>query len=98
MQTSRPNHHQDIQSRERQRLPPGMLVYLPPWQLDTFACIELEVGRRIVEISRTQISQQERKQMLREQGQYLAHIYYALGTQLGETAAQTVFTNHVQAG
>ncbi len=86
-----------IQSRERQRPPLDTLRYLPAWKLDSMACIELAVARRIVEIPRTTITSEERSYLLREQGIYLAHIYHALAAQLGEAAAQEVFARHAQA-
>ncbi len=84
-------------TRERQRLPLDVLPDLPAWRLDMMAWIELQVGRRIVEVSRTAITREERNHLLREQGVYLAHIYHALVSQLGEAAAQEVFAQHVQA-
>jgi hypothetical protein len=85
-----------LQGRERQRLPPDLLRDLPARRLAGMSGIELEVGQRIVEISRTEISQQERARLLREQGAYLAHLYYALVAQLGEATAQAIFARRVQ--
>ena len=89
--------NQAIPTRNRQRLPTESLPFLPPSLLGTYTRIELEVGRRIVEVPRTEISQQERSRLLREQGAYLAHLYAALVWQLGEPTAQAVFAQRVQA-
>jgi len=86
-----------IQSRQRLRLPADVLAFLPAWRLDTMALIELAVGRRLVEVPRTAITREERNHLLREQGVYLAHIYQALVSQLGEATAQEVFASRVQA-
>jgi hypothetical protein len=81
----------------RLRLPEDVLLFLPAWRLDTITRIELEVGRRIVEIPRTEITRETRNHLLREQGMYLAHLYHALVAQLGEATAQAVFTQRVLA-
>ncbi len=91
------NGQQAIQSRERQRPSEEDLSYLPAWRLDTIAHIELQVGRRIVEVPRSEIPSTTRNYLLREQGVYLAHIYQALAAQLGEAEAQAVFAQHAQA-
>jgi hypothetical protein len=86
-----------VQSRERLRLPPDVLCYLPAWRLDGITRIELAIGRRIVEVPRTEITREMRGTLLRDQGSYLAQVYYALVAQLGEANAQAVFAKHIEA-
>jgi hypothetical protein len=97
MQPGHYNGTQAIPSRERQRLPEDDLLYLPAWRLDSMASIELELGRRMIELPRAALTREERNHLLREQGAYLAHIYAALVAQVGEATAQTVFTQRVRA-
>ncbi len=89
--------NQAIPTRNSQRPPTESLPFLPPSLLGTYMQIALEVGRRIVEVPRTEISQQERSRLLREQGVYLAHLYTALVRQLGEVGAQAAFEQRLRA-
>jgi hypothetical protein len=83
--------NQAIQSRQRQRLSPASFPLLPPARLSTLSQIELEVSRRVVETSRTEITREERNALLVAQGEYLACLYAALVAQLGEAAALAEF-------
>jgi hypothetical protein len=90
--------NQAIQSLGRRRLPEAGLPLLSPGRLGLVAQIELEVGRRIVEISRQEIEREERNALLRSQAAYLAQVYGALVTQVGEAKAQAVFERCLVAG
>ncbi len=83
--------NQAIPTRNSQRPPENTLPCLPPSLLGTYTLIELEVGRRIVEVPKTEISQQERSRLLRAQAAYLRALYVALARQLGEAAALAEF-------
>jgi hypothetical protein len=83
--------NQAIPGRECQRPPQERLPFLPLSLLDIFTLIELEIGRRIVEIPRTEITREERNRLLREQAAYLRSLYNALAAQLGEAAALAAF-------
>jgi hypothetical protein len=83
--------NQAIQGVERQRLPDDVLPFLPPTRLGIYSRIELEVGRRIVEIPRTEITREARSHLLRSQAAYLCALYGALARQIGEAAALAQF-------
>jgi hypothetical protein len=89
--------NQAIQGVERQRLPDDVLPFLPPTRLGIYTFIELEVGRRIVEIPRTEITREARSRLLRSQGAYLGALYQALVKQLGEAAALVEFEQRLLA-
>jgi hypothetical protein len=97
MHPGRYNGNQAIPTRERQRLPDNVLLDLPPTRLCGYTQIELEVGRRIVELPRTEITREMRNWLLRAQATYLAALYAALVKQLGEAQAQAEFTRRIRA-
>jgi hypothetical protein len=90
--------NQAIQSRSRQRLPAASFPFLPPARLSNTALIELEVSRRVVETSRTEIKREERNALLAAQGAYLSCLYAALVAQLGEAGALAEFERLIAAG
>jgi hypothetical protein len=89
------NGNQAIQSQERQHLPADRFPLLPPARLAWMAFMELGVSRRVVEIPRTEISQERRSALLRSQGAYLRSIYDALVAQLGEAATLAEFERQI---
>jgi hypothetical protein len=91
MQPRRFDGNQAIQSRQRQRPDEADLLFFPPWRLGNLAQIELEVSRRVVEMSRNDMKREERKKLLSSQGVYLNGLYAALAAQIGEAAALAEF-------
>jgi hypothetical protein len=83
--------NQAIQSIHRQRFPEASFPFLPPPGLSTLTQIELEVSRRVVETSRTEIKREERNALLKAQGRYLSWLYAALVARLGEAGALAEF-------
>jgi hypothetical protein len=90
------NGEQAIQNLFRQRYAEESLPFLPPSLLGTAAQVELEVGRRIVELPRTEITSEARSRLLRSQGVYLSQVYAALCHQLGEAAALAAFEQRLR--
>jgi hypothetical protein len=91
MQPRRFDGNQAIQSRFRQRASEASFPFLGAERLGNLTLIELEVSRRVVETSRTDIKREERNKLLASQGVYLNCLYAALVAQPGEAGALAEF-------
>jgi hypothetical protein len=83
--------NQAIQSLHRQRPDEARLPALHARLLSVLTLTEMEVSRRVVETPRTEIKRETRNQLLAAQGLYLAALYAALASQIGEAGAQAEF-------